>query len=144
MDNIIIRELELHDLKNGFLESLDSLKPASTLSEKKALDIFQKIENNPFQLVFVVIKNSQVVGSATLILEQKFIHDGKYVGHIEDVVINKNFQKSKIGSKLINTILKRAENEGCYKSVLDCLDEVAPFYEKLGFVRHLKGMRFNH
>ncbi len=144
MDDIIIRELEIDDLKNGFLESLDSLKPASTLSEEKALNIFQKIKKNPFQLVFVVIKNLQVIGSATLILEQKFIHDGKYVGHIEDVVINKNFQKSKIGSFLIKIILKRAESEGCYKSVLDCLDDVAPFYEKMGFVRHLKGMRFNH
>jgi glucosamine-phosphate N-acetyltransferase len=144
MDDIIIRELEIDDLKNGFLESLDSLKPASTLSEEKVLNIFQKIKKNPFQLVFVVIKKSQVIGSATLILEQKFIHDGKYVGHIEDVVINKNFQKFKIGSFLIKTILKRAESEGCYKSVLDCLDDVAPFYEKMGFVRHLKGMRFNH
>ena len=89
-------------------------------------------------------KDLQIIGSATLILEQKFIHDGKCVGHIEDVVINKKFQKLKFGSKLISKLIQRAHEEGCYKTVLDCLDDVAPFYKNLGFVPHLKGMRYNH
>jgi len=144
MDDIIIRELELNDLDNGFLESLDSLKPATTLPKKKAIEIFEKINMNPSQIIYVIEKDLQIIGSATLILEQKFIHDGKCVGHIEDVVINKKFQKLKFGSKLISKLIQRAHEEGCYKTVLDCLDDVAPFYKNLGFVPHLKGMRYNH
>ena len=144
MTDVIIRELKISDLKNGFLESLDSLKTASNLSSEKSLKIFKNIEQNPFQIVFVAIKDSKVIGTATLILEQKFIHDGKYVGHIEDVVINQNFQKSCIGSLLIKTILQRAESEGCYKTVLSCLETVSPFYTKLGFNSHLTGMRYDH
>ena len=144
MTDVIIRELQISDLENGFLESLDSLKSASHLSSEKSLQIFKNIEQNPFQIVFVAMKDSKVIGTATLILEQKFIHDGKFVGHIEDVVINQNFQKSCIGSILIKTILKRAEHEGCYKTVLNCLENVSPFYTKLGFNSHLTGMRYDH
>jgi len=144
LSDLIIREIKHSDLSNGFLDSLDSLKQASNLPLTQATEIFKKIQNNPNQIVYVVLKDSKVIGAATLLIEQKFIHNGKCVGHIEDVVISKEFQKSKIGTELIKTILKRAESEGCYKTVLNCLETISPFYEKLGFIPHLKGMRYDH
>ena len=77
-------------------------------------------------------------------IEPKFIHDGGLVGHIEDVVVNKDVQGQKIGEKLILASLEYAKNAGCYKTILDCLDDVKPFYEKLGFKLHSNAMRFNH
>lgn len=144
MSNLTIREIELSDLSNGFLESLDSLKQASNLTSDQAKQIFETIKQNPSQIIYVVLKDSKVIGAATLLIEQKFIHHGKCVGHIEDVVISKEFQKSKIGTELIKTLLQRAESEGCYKTVLNCLENISPFYEKIGFIPHLKGMRYDH
>ena len=144
MPDILIRELESSDLSNGFLESLDDLKPASTLTITQRLEIFKKIQRSSSQIVYVILKNSKVIGTATLFIEQKFIHNGKCVGHIEDVVIKKEFQKTNFGTLLIKTLLQRAESEGCYKTVLNCLQEVSSFYTKLGFISHLTGMRYNH
>ena len=144
MTDVIIRKLEEKDLFRGFLTSLDSLKKASDLNENKAKDVFNKIKSNPNHLVFVVILDGNVVGSTTLLIEPKFIHQGGKVGHIEDVVIAKEFQGSGIGEKLINFVLEYAKKNDCYKTILDCSDDLKPFYEKIGFKKHSNCMRFDH
>lgn len=144
MTDVTIRKLEEKDLFRGFLTSLDSLKKASDLNENKAKDVFNKIKSNPNHLVFVVILDDKVAGSTTLLIEPKFIHQGGNVGHIEDVVIAKEFQSSGIGEKLINFVLEYAKKNDCYKTILDCSDDVKPFYEKIGFKKHSNSMRFDH
>ena len=144
MTDVTIRKLEEKDLFTGFLTSLDSLKKASDLNEDKAKDVFDKIKSNPNHLIFVVISDDKVIGSTTLLIEPKFIHQGGKVGHIEDVVISKEFQGSGIGEKLINYVLDFAKKNDCYKTILDCSDDVKPFYEKIGFKKHSNGMRFDH
>jgi glucosamine-phosphate N-acetyltransferase len=144
MADVTIRKLEEKDLFRGFLTSLDSLKKASDLNEDKAKDVFNKIKSNPNHLVFVVILDDKVIGSTTLLIEPKFIHQGGKVGHIEDVVIAKEVQGSGIGEKLINFILDYAKKNDCYKTILDCSDDVKPFYEKIGFKKHSNSMRFDH
>ncbi len=144
MTDVTIRKLEEKDLFRGFLTSLDSLKKASDLNENKAKDVFNKIKSNPNHLVFVVILDDKVVGSTTLLIEPKFIHQGGKVGHIEDVVIAKEFQGSGIGEKLINFVLEYAKKNDCYKTILDCSDDLKPFYEKIGFKKHSNCMRFDH
>ncbi|MFB3048227.1 MAG: GNAT family N-acetyltransferase [Nitrosopumilaceae archaeon] len=144
MTDVTIRKLEEKDLFRGFLTSLDSLKKTSDLNENKAKDVFNKIKSNPNHLVFVVILDDKVAGSTTLLIEPKFIHQGGNVGHIEDVVIAKEFQSSGIGEKLINFVLEYAKKNDCYKTILDCSDDVKPFYEKIGFKKHSNCMRFDH
>ncbi|HXV66815.1 MAG TPA: GNAT family N-acetyltransferase [Nitrosopumilaceae archaeon] len=144
MVDIIIRELEEKDLFNGFLQSMDSLKPASNISKEKATEIYQKIKSNPNHLVYVAISGDKVVGSTTMLIEPKFIHEGGNVGHIEDVVIAKEYQGKGIGEKLVQSLLEFAKENNCYKTILDCSDDVKPFYEKIGFKRHSNGMRFDH
>ena len=144
MTDVTIRKLEEKDLFSGFLTSLDSLKRASDLTEGKAKDVFNKIKSNSNHLVFVVILDDRVIGSTTLLIEPKFIHQGGKVGHIEDVVIAKDFQGSGIGEKLINFVLDYAKKNDCYKTILDCSDDVKPVYEKIGFKKHSNCMRFNH
>lgn len=144
MAEVIIRKIEEDDLFNGFLKSLDSLRKASDIEELKAKDVFSKILSNPNHVIFVAEMNGKIVGSTTLLIEPKFIHKGGLVGHIEDVVVNKEFQGKKIGEKLIQTSLDYAKNQGCYKTILDCMEDVKPFYEKLGFKFHSNAMRFDH
>ena len=95
-------------------------------------------------LIIVAELNGKIVGSTTLLIEPKFIHNGGLVGHIEDVVVKKGFQGEKIGNKIIKHVLELAKNHGCYKTILDCSDEVKPFYEKMGFKQHSNELRFNH
>ena len=144
MTEVSIRKLEEKDLLNGFLTSLDTLRKASDIDSVKAREIFNKIDTNPEHVIFVAVFNGKIVGSTTLLIEQKFIHQGGLVGHIEDVVVSKDMQGQKIGEKLILVALDQAKKSGCYKTILDCLDDVKSFYEKLGFKFHSNAMRFDH
>ena len=144
MNEPTIRELEEKDLWNGFLTSLDSLRQASDIDKDKALEIFNKINLNPDHIIGVAELEGKIVGSTTLLIELKFIHNGGLVGHIEDVVVDKNFQGMKIGEKIMKYLLKIAEDRGCYKTILDCTNDVKPFYEKLGFKHTANELRFDH
>ncbi len=139
-----IRKLQEKDLFNGFLESLDSLRKASDLSPKKAKIIFKKMRSIPDHAIYVAVHDSKIIGAATIFVEQKFIHKGGKVGHIEDVVVSKEHQGEGVGLKIIKALIQYAEKNGCYKTVLDCTDEVMPFYKKLGFKHFSNSMRIDH
>ncbi len=144
MTDVQVRELQKEDLFNGFLTSLDSLRKTSDISKEKAEEIFKKIASNEDQIIAVAVLDGKIVGSATLLIEQKFIHNGGLVGHIEDVVVDTNYQGKKIGKKIIEYLLECSKNRGCYKTILDCSDDVKQFYEKLGFKHNANALRFDH
>ena len=144
MSEPIIRELRKEDLWNGFLTTLDSLRQASDIDRNKAAEIFEKINSNPDHIVVIAEVDGKIVGTTTLLIEPKFIHKGGLVGHIEDVVVDKNFQGQKIGEKIMKYLLEYAKNRGCYKTILDSTDDVKPFYEKLGFKYIANELRFDH
>ena len=95
-------------------------------------------------IIIVAEINDRIIGATTLLIEPKFIHKGGFVGHIEDVVVSKEFQGQKIGEKIIKYVLKVAEKHNCYKTILDCSDDVKQFYEKIGFKYHSNEFRFDH
>ncbi len=144
MSDITVRKLQKEDLWNGFLQALDSLRQASNIDKKTAEKIFDKMNSNPDHIIAVAIIEGKIVGSTTLLIETKFIHNGGKVGHIEDVVVDKEYQKKGIGEKIIIYLLRYAKDQGCYKTILDCTDEVKPFYEKLGFKHNANALRFDH
>ena len=144
MPEIIIRNISESDLENGFLESLDNLKHASDLEQTTAKNILNKILNDENHIIHVAEYDGKIVGSTTLLIEQKFIHQGGFVGHIEDVVVKKEFEKLGIGMKLVNSLLQVAEERKCYKTILNCEDSLKSFYERIGFKHKSNEMRFDH
>lgn len=149
MVEVIIRNLEENDLTNGFLDTLKSLTVVGTIPEDVAKQRFSEIMSDPNYIIKVAEIDGKIVGSTTLFIELKFIHELGKVGHIEDVVTDKNFQGLGIGKKIILSLLEEAEKKGCYKTILDCDDEVIPFYEKINFEgksfhKHGNCMRFDH
>jgi glucosamine-phosphate N-acetyltransferase len=144
MNDLTIRKLQKEDLTNGFLQTLDSLRQTSNTDKKIIEKTFEKINSNQDQLTIVALLEGKVVGATTLLIETKFIHNGGKVGHIEDVVVNKKYQKKGIGEKMIKYLLRYAKEQGCYKTILDCVDDIKPFYEKLGFKHNANALRFDH
>ena len=144
MSELIIREIIESDLENGFLESLDHLRQSSNLEPNSARNILKKILENENHIIHVAELNGKIVGSTTLLIEQKFIHEGGFVGHIEDVVVNKEFEGQGIGMKLVLSLLDVAKEKKCYKTILNCEDKLIPFYEKIGFKQKSTEMRFDH
>ncbi len=144
MSEPVIRELKSGDLQNGFLRTLDSLRQTSHIDKGRADEIFEKINADQDHIIAVAESDGRIVGAATLIIEQKFIHSGGLVGHIEDVVVDAEFQGRKIGEKIMNHLLEIAKKRGCYKTILDCTDDVKSFYEKLGFRHVASELRYDY
>ena len=144
MSDVIIREIVESDIENGFLESLDSLRKASDLDKEIGKDILRKIIANPDHIIHVAEFKGKIVGSTTLLIEQKFIHGGGKVGHIEDVVVSKEFEGKGIGMLLVMSLVTIAKSNNCYKTILDCQDELISFYERIGFKQESNQMRYNH
>ena len=132
MSEIKIRDIVESDMDIGFLESLDSLRNASNLDKDIAKDILKKIIENPDHIIHVAEIDGKIIGSTTLLIEQKFIHQGGKVGHIEDVVVSKEFEGRGIGIKLVTSLLEIARAKNCYKTILDCKDELIPKNKEYG------------
>jgi glucosamine-phosphate N-acetyltransferase len=137
--DIHIGEIRLEHLDQGFMDALNDLVAGTSKLDKfKAQHIFHEIKQNPLHRIFVAVMKNKlgkdiVVGTITLIVEPKFIFNGGRVGHIEDVSIKKEYQKMRLGSRLVLHATTVARELGCVKIVLDCSDETMPFYEKLGY-----------
>ena len=95
-------------------------------------------------MIFVASDGDRIVGTCTLLIESKFIHDGGIVGHIEDVSVDAKYQGTGVGGTLVKAVLEAAAKMGCYKTILDCQDEIMKFYEKIGFKKSATTMRFDH
>ena len=142
---IQIKELEKDDLIDSFFDTLSNLTEIGkdVYNKEFSRKVFEEIRKSSNIKIFVAIKDRDIVGSITSIIEQKFIHNGGKICHIEDVVTRKGFENLGIGSALVKTILELARQEKCYKVILNCAEDNSNFYEKLGFYKHDTGMRYN-
>ena len=137
----MIEELTRLNIKKGFKETLSVLSSVD-LNDEELVKIFQKRLRDGIR-TFVYIENNVIIGTASLIIETKFIHKGGKVAHVEDVVVRTEYQNNEIGKKLMEYIELIAIREKCYKIILDCSEANVSFYEKCGFVRREIEMRKN-
>jgi glucosamine-phosphate N-acetyltransferase len=106
---------------------LSQLTDSPILDYDKVLSIVNNLPNN--QYIFIYENFEKVpIGIITLIIEQKLIHSGKCVGHIEDLVVDNKYSGKGIAKELINHCVKIATDNDCYKVILDCKEELIPFY----------------
>jgi glucosamine-phosphate N-acetyltransferase len=134
-----IHDLTVADLSAGFLEALASLAEVG-LTPAEAEPILRNRLTAGVR-TFVARVAGRVVGTASLLLEQKFIHRGGWVGHVEDVAVHRDFQHKGVGTALVAHATEEARRLGCYKVILDCLEHLEPFYGRLGYRRFNVGLR---
>lgn len=131
----LINIIYKNDIKDSYLELLSQLTTVEKLSD----EVFFKRITDIHKMGDIIIfyyeydNNIKLVGTGTIIYEPKIIHGGKYVGHIEEIVVNKDYRKQGIGKKIIKKLVELSYTKNCYKVILDCNDELVPFYENLGF-----------
>ncbi len=139
-----IKELTKEDLekdKNGFLETLTNLSEVKNLNLDELKNIFGIIKSHGVIVYIAKTSDGKIIGTAKLLIEQKFTHGGGKVGHLEDVAVRKGYEGNGIATKIINEIIFRAKKEKCYKLILDCNDNNLGFYKKFGFHLHEHSMR---
>jgi glucosamine-phosphate N-acetyltransferase len=145
--DFIIREIQQADLEKGFFQTLSNLSVLGRIQDdiEHAKKILQEIKSYPLYKIFVAVKNddTEIIGSITLLIEQKFIHDGGKSGLIEDVVTRREYEGMGVGSALVSAALAFAKEKNCYKVILNCSEKNVPFYEKNGFRRNEISMRYD-
>ena len=147
---VAVRPAVPADVDGGLPEALESLSPGAASAPRGAVRAaMAEIAANPNHTVMVAVERGggqegRIVGASTLLVEPKLIHGGSRVGHIEDVSVLGRAQGRGIGAALVRACLEEAERRGCYKTILDCAEDVRPFYEGIGFVRHASEMRYDH
>ena len=139
--DITLRELTALDLQEGFLETLAGLAQVD-LTPDEAREVFRARLRLGIH-TYVAVAQDRIVGTLTLLAEQKFIHHGGLCGHIEDVSVHPEFKQHGIGSALVRHALEEARRLGCYKVILDCFENLVPFYQRLGFRSYNVGMRID-
>lgn len=133
--NIKLEELDKTDDYLSYCQLLKHLTSINidNISQEMFLKHLLIIQENPFHKIIVAKINDKIIGSITILVEPKFIHDLSYVAHIEDVIVDPLFRSHGIGKKLINYAIEVATKYKCYKVILDCCQDNINFYKKNGF-----------
>lgn len=81
--------------------------------------------------VYGLYVNGKIVSSVKLFIERK-VYDS--VAHIEDVVTDSEHRNKGYGKYLIKYLIKNVafKDQGCYKVVLSCKEELVNFYKSCG------------
>lgn len=128
-----IRILEKEDYYKNYLELLNQLRSFKKYDFNNFQNILKSINYNDNHNIFVIEKNDLIVGTTTLILEKKFIYGGNTLGHIEDVVVHKDYRNKGYGSKLIDYCIDYCKKNNCAKIGLCSRNDSQEFYLKKGF-----------
>jgi glucosamine-phosphate N-acetyltransferase len=140
----VVKELspELLVESSGLLETLTSMTAAPALREP-APKVLQRMLAQDAHVFVALTPDKEIIGTATVLIEQKFIHSGALVAHIEDVATRKGFERKGVATAVIRAALTLAKERACYKVILDCKAELIPFYEQFGFKDDVHHMRLD-
>lgn len=134
------------DNMNNLLNCYSQLSVVNKNPNAAYFDLMRKqlkTNINKSKYVLIVKHDHNIIGTGSILIENKIIRDMKNVGHIEDIVIDSKYRGYGYAKNIINELIKIGSNNNCYKIILDCSDEMNEFYEKLGFKKSANNMRLN-
>ena len=137
MKEYVVRDIKKADYINNYLELLSqdfTIEP-SKISFFEFCNYVDTLNENHKIYVICDVNNNEVIGSVTILIETKLIHNLGKVAHIEDVIIDNRNRRKGFGKLLINKCLEYAKKQKCYKIILNCSDKNISFYEKCGFTK---------
>jgi glucosamine-phosphate N-acetyltransferase len=139
----VIRELQADDLSRCLIDTLSSLAQVGLSTEEMSQVLQERLHAGIRTYIAWDATVNEVVGSVSLLVERKFIHRGGKVGHIEDVAVRRGYRGKGLGADLVRHATQEARKLGCYKVILSCFEQLAPFYASLGYRKHDIGMRID-
>lgn len=132
-----IRHIHENDINDDYYHLLGQLTNINveTMELKKTKAFIDELNDNHCIYVIECESTNEIIASGTLFIENKLIRNYGKVGHIEDIVVNSEWRGFGLGKYMVEHLGKESKKKGCYKCILDCLDNNASFYEKCSFVR---------
>jgi len=137
MNNLIFRKVSKEDLTQVYI-ILNQLKEIniSSINMELAWKNFNKNKNTKS---IVGILDEKVIAYGSIIIENKI--RGENAGHIEDIVVDKNFRGLYIGDKLIKELVEIGKKDKCYRVTLFCKERLVNFYSRQGFKKDSVNMK---
>ncbi|XP_063142944.1 glucosamine 6-phosphate N-acetyltransferase-like [Rattus norvegicus] len=128
--SLVLRPLCTVDLNKGFLKGIGSVERDWRHQPGVVREIFEPMKRSGDYYVTVVEDGTlgQIVATATLIIEHKFIHSCAKRGRVEDAVISDACRGKQLG-KLLPT-LTLLSKMSCYNITLECLPQHVGFFKK--------------
>jgi len=128
---MLIRKLKKSEYKE-YISLIEEFRSIGLCINKEK---FEEVYDNIFKnsIIYVMIVSDKIIGSATLIIEQKFIHKLAKYGHIEDVIIKNEYRRQNYGTIIVNHIVDYCKKNNFFKMTLTCKEELIPFYKKNDF-----------
>ena len=126
-----IRKLEKNDFKLNFIGILKQLTNTPDITEKQFLEQFNLLNKNDLHLI--IEENKKIIAYGSILIDFKFHRNCRNVGHIEDIVVDKNERGRGISKILFQKLIEYSKEMNCYKLILNCKDEYINFYKKFNF-----------
>lgn len=131
---IQIRRIKLSDYSQ-FHTLINFFRPTN-FSETDFCNILIKMTASESGSIWVAeTDNNQLIGTATMIIEQKFIYNCAKLVHIEDVCVHPDYRGRGLGKQLVQHLISVAAEQDAYKVTLNCSDENIGFYTACGMER---------
>ncbi|XP_058595059.1 glucosamine 6-phosphate N-acetyltransferase isoform X2 [Neofelis nebulosa] len=110
-EGLVLRPLCTADLNRGFFKVLGQLTETGVVNPEQFMKSFEHMKKSGDYYVTVVedVTLGQIVATATLIIEHKFIHSCAKRGRVEDVVVSDECRGKQLGK------LERASRGGAEK-----------------------------
>jgi len=131
--NFIIRKISLLDY-NNYKQHINS-----DISKEYFEHFINNILNENHHILVIDYEN-KIIGSGTLLIEEKMTYGGCKMGHVENILIDENMRKKNLGTLLMNELIKIANQQKCYRVDLVCENSLINFYSNVGFYNKLTCM----
>lgn len=131
-----IREIKEQDVNSSYINLLSQLSEIDDryITQEKTKEYLDTLDSKHKIFVIEDLNTQHIVGSGTVLIEEKIIHNYGKVGHIEDVVIDHSYRKNGLGKILLEYLTDYCIiNNKCYKCILDCKYENINFYKNCGY-----------
>lgn len=90
--------------------------------------------------IIIMEDNNTIIGTGTILIEEKLTYGGCKLGHIENILINNDYRGKGYGEMLVKELLNICKNEMCYRADLNCVKELEHFYNKSNFNKNTISM----
>ena len=120
------RPLQMSD-KDKYLKLMNGFRDVNmNMSTDEYAKIYNKIFNSG--CIIVSEQNGELLGSITVLIEQKFIHNSSLYAHIEDVFVDESHRHKKIGKILVAKAIEYCKKKNVFKISLNCNENLKDFY----------------
>jgi glucosamine-phosphate N-acetyltransferase len=126
-----VRQLLIGDYELGIMNLLEQLTESPNIKFEDFVKQYIKFGYNTN--IYVIEDKKKIVGYGAIYIDYKFYRNCTNVGHIEDIIIDKEYRGQGLSKLIINKLLECAKEKECYKIILNCKDEYVGYYQKMGF-----------